>query len=147
LFDDQLGAMMAARDDGLIEAVGLSNVSLAHLVHALKLTEIACVQNAFHPVDRASQSIVDQCAQRGIAFVPFGPLGFGSGSVLANPTIASVAAESGCTPAQACLAWQLAMSPTVLLIPGTSSVSHLRENVAATRVHLDSGALQLISQL
>ena len=64
LFDDQLGAMMAARDDGLIRAVGLSNVSLEHLLHALKFTEIACVQNAFHPADRTSQPVLDECVDR-----------------------------------------------------------------------------------
>ena len=147
LFDDQLEAMIAARDDGLIRAVGLSNVSLEHLLHALKFTEIACVQNAFHPGDRISQPVLDECARRGIAFVPFAPLGFGSSSVLANPSIVRVAAESGCTPAQACLAWQLATSPNVLLIPGTSSLRHLHENLAVIGVHLDHHALQLISQL
>jgi pyridoxine 4-dehydrogenase len=147
LFDDQLEAMMAARDDGLIRAVGLSNVSLEHLLHALKFTEIACVQNAFHPADRTSQPVLDECARRGIAFVPFAPLGFGSSSVLANPALVRVAAESGCTPAQACLAWQLAMAPNVLLIPGSSSLRHVRENLAATGIGLDSCAFQRISQL
>jgi pyridoxine 4-dehydrogenase len=146
LFDDQLEAMIAARDDGLIRAVGLSNVALEHLLHALKFTEIACVQNAFHPGDRTSQPVLDECARRGIAFVPFAPLGFGSSSVLASPSIVRVAAESGCTPAQACLAWQLATSPNVLPIPGTSSLRHLHENLAAIGVRLDHHALQLISQ-
>jgi pyridoxine 4-dehydrogenase len=147
LFDDQIEAMMAARDEGLIGAVGLSNVSLAHLLQALKFTEIACVQNAFHPADRMSQPVLDECARRDIAFVPFAPLGFGSSSVLANPALVGVAAQSGCTPAQACLAWQLAVAPNVLLIPGTSSLRHLHENLAVTSVHLDDPALQLISQL
>ena len=147
LFDDQLGAMMAARDDGLIRAVGLSNVSLEHLLHALKFTEIACVQNAFHPADRTSQPVLDECGRQGIAFVPFAPLGFGSSSVLANPELVRVAAESGCTPAQACLAWQLGIAPHVLLIPGTSSLRHLHENMAAGSVSLDHHAFQRISQL
>lgn len=148
LFDDQLEAMMAARDDGLIRAVGLSNVSLAHLLHALKFTEIACVQNAFHPADRTSQPVLDECTRRGIAFVPFAPLGFGSSSLLRNPTLTQVAARSDCTPAQACLAWQLAWAPNVLLIPGTSSLEHLQENVAATHVRIDDDDdLQEISRL
>jgi pyridoxine 4-dehydrogenase len=147
LFDDQLEAMTLARDDGLIRAVGLSNVTLAHLLHALKFTEIACVQNEFHLDDRTSQPVLDECAQRGIAFVPFAPLGFGSSSVLGNVTLGHVAARSGCTPAQACLAWQLAVAPNVLLIPGTSSLHHLHENLATTGVHLDDRALQLLSQL
>ena len=147
LFDDQLGAMMAARDDGLIRGVGLSNVSLAHLLHALRFTEIACVQNAFNPADRTSQPVLDECTRRGIAFVPFAPLGFGSSSLLRNPSLAQVAARSECTPAQACLAWQLAWAPNVLLIPGTSSLQHLHENLAATQVRLDDHALQEISRL
>jgi pyridoxine 4-dehydrogenase len=146
-FDDQLAVMMAARDDGLIRAVGLSNVTLDHLVHALKFTEIACVQNAFHPADRTSQPVLDECTRQGIAFVPFAPLGFGSGSVLGNPTLARVAARSNCTPAQVCLAWQLAIAPNVLLIPGTSSLEHLHENLAAASVRLSDRDLQLVSQL
>jgi pyridoxine 4-dehydrogenase len=146
-FDDQLEAMTLARDVGLIRAVGLSNVTLAHLLHALKFTEIACVQNEFHPLDRTSQPVLDECAKRGIAFVPFAPLGFGSSSVLGNVSLADVAAQSGCTPAQACLAWQLAVAPNVLLIPGTSSLHHLHENVASIGVRLDDRAFEQISQL
>jgi pyridoxine 4-dehydrogenase len=146
-FDDQLEVMMAARDEGLIRAVGLSNVSLAHLIHALKFTDIACVQNAFNPVERMSQPVLEECTQRGIAFVPFAPLGFGTTSVLANPTVARVASRSGRTPAQVCLAWQLAMAPNLLLIAGTSSLRHLRENLAAANIHLDNSDLREISQL
>ena len=146
-FDDQLEVMMAARDEGLIRAVGLSNVSLAHLIHALKFTNIACVQNAFNPIERMSQPVLEECTERGIAFVPFAPLGFGTTLVLANPTLTRVASRIGCTPAQACLAWQLAMAPNLLLIAGTSSLRHLRENLAAANIHLDNGDLREISQL
>lgn len=146
-FDDQLGAMMAARDAGLIRAVGLSNVTVDHLLHALEFTEIACVQNAFHPADRSSQPVLDECARRDIAFVPFAPLGFGASSVLGNPALAAVAARYGCTTAQVCLAWQLAIAPNVLLIPGTSSLEHLHENLATARVRLDDRDLQLVSKL
>jgi pyridoxine 4-dehydrogenase len=146
LFDDQLDVMMAARDEGLIRAIGLSNVSLAHLTHALKFTDIACVQNEFNPIERISQPVLEECTRRGIAFVPFAPLGFGTSSVLANPTLIRVASRIGCTPAQACLAWQLAMAPNVLLIAGTSSLCHLRENLAAAIIHLDNRDLRQISQ-
>ena len=78
-FDDQLAAMVSARDDGLIAAIGLSNVTLAHVLHALQFTELACVQNAFHLTNRRSQSVLDECARRNIAFVPFSPLGSGRG--------------------------------------------------------------------
>jgi len=146
-FDDQLEVMSGARDEGLIRAIGLSNVSLAHLTHALEFTDIACVQNAFNPVDRTSQPVLEECTRRSIAFVPFAPLGFGMTSVLANPTLTGVATRIGCTPAQACLAWQLAMAPNLLLIAGTSSLRHLSENLAAATVHLDSRGLREISQL
>jgi len=146
-FDDQLNAMIAARDEGLIQGVGLSNVSIAHLRHAVAFTEIACVQNSFHPADRTSQPVLEECARRSIAFVPFAPLGFGSSSLLRNSTLARVAARSACTPAQACLSWELAIAPNVLLIPGTSSLEHLHENVAAAHVRLDDHALEEISRL
>jgi len=146
-FDEQLHAMAGARDDGLIGAVGLSNVSLVHLQHALRFTEVACVQNEFNPVNRASQPVLDECTRRGIAFVPFAPLGFGSTSLLGNPVLARVAARLGCTPTQECLSWELAISSNLLLIPGTSSRDHLLENLATSRIHLDSDALHSISQL
>jgi pyridoxine 4-dehydrogenase len=147
LFDDQLGAMIAACDDGLITAVGLSNVSLAHLRHALKFFEVACVQNAFHPADRTSEPVLEECAKRGIAFVPFAPLGFGASSILANPTLARIGTRLGCTPAQVCLAWELRIAPNLLLIPGTSSREHLFENLAASTVRLDADAELAISQM
>jgi pyridoxine 4-dehydrogenase len=147
LYDDQLAAMITARDDGLIQAVGLSNVSTSHLLHALRSTEIACVQNAFHPADRSSQGVLDECTKLGIAFVPFAPLGFGSNTVLGDPRLTLVASRLGCTPAQACLAWQLAVSPNVLLIPGTSSLAHLVENMASPAIHLDEDAFRSISGL
>ncbi len=147
LFDDQVETMIAARDEGLIGAVGLSNASLAHLRRALDLGEVACVQNQFHPADRSSAPVLEECTRRGIAFVPFGPLGFGSASVLANRQLARVAARLECTPIQACLAWELALSPNMLLIPGTSSQRHLEENLAALSVHFDADALREIARI
>jgi pyridoxine 4-dehydrogenase len=144
-FDDQLQAMISARDDGLIGAVGLSNVTTAHLRHAMRFVDVACVQNQYHPGDLGSQPVLDECQQHDIAFVPFAPLGFGSSSLLNNPTVAGVAARSGCTAAQACLAWALATAPNMLLIPGTSSLRHLQQNLAASEVHLDAEALLEIS--
>jgi len=147
LFDDQLQAMVSARDDGLIGAVGLSNVSPAHLLHALRYVDVACVQNSFSPADRTSGIVLEECTRRGIAFAPFAPLGFGSTSVLANPTLARVATRLGCTPAQACLAWELAIAPNMLLIPGTASRDHLNENLAAIRVSLDADAIRAICNI
>ena len=143
-FDDQLAAMISARDDGLIQAIGLSNVTLAHLVHALRATDVACVQNAYHLANQSSQPVLDACTRRGIAFVPFAPLGAGTlahNSGTAVSQAALVATRLGCTPAQVAIAWTLAQSPRTLVIPGTSSIAHLGENVAALTVSLDAAAL------
>jgi pyridoxine 4-dehydrogenase len=139
LFDRQLTAMIAARDDGLIAGIGLSNITIEHLQIALGRTEIACVQNAFNLVDRTSQPVLDECADRGIAFVPFFPLGSGFAAdnpVLGNPVVRRTAEALGRTPAQIALAWTLAYSPNILLIPGTSSVRHLEENMAVADIEL-----------
>jgi aryl-alcohol dehydrogenase-like predicted oxidoreductase len=143
-FDDQLAAMVAARDDGLIGAVGLSNVTPAHLVHAAASTDIACVQNAFHPTNLGSLPVLEECARRGIAFVPFSPLGSGArggGAALDDERVGRVARRLGCSPAQVALAWALSFAPNVLLIPGTTSRTHLHENLAAMDVVLDPAAM------
>ena len=147
LFEDQLAAMMAARNDGLIGGIGLSNVTSQHLIRALESTDIACVQNPYHLANRHSQPVLDECENRDIAFVPFAPLGSGSAAVLASPPVQRVAAELGCTPAQVALAWALKTAPNIVLIPGTSSRRHLMENLAATDVTLDDDALRALSQV
>lgn len=139
-FDDQLSVMIAARDEGLIGGIGLSEVTLEHLLHALERTEIACVQNAFNLVDRSSAAVLDECTARGIAFVPFFPLGSAfvrPNAVLDNELVQQTAARLGCTTAQVALAWTLSVAPNVLLIPGTSSVQHLEENMAVADIELD----------
>jgi pyridoxine 4-dehydrogenase len=143
-FDDQLAAMVAARDEGLIAGVGLSNVSLEQLRHAVAGTDIVCVQNLFHLADRRAAPLLEECLSRGIAFVPFCPLGWPRGHenpVLTSPVAIETAARLGITPAQVALQWLLQLSPNVLLIPGTGSVAHLRENLAAEGVTLDGEAL------
>jgi pyridoxine 4-dehydrogenase len=149
-FDDQLGAMASARDDGLITSIGLSNISPAHLLRALQVTPIACVQNFFQVTNRESQPVLEECERRGIAFVPFGSLGFGmtgAGSLLQRREVVEQAARSGVTPAQLVLAWTLSRSPNMLLIPGASSVAHLLENLAASAVQLDSEAVDRLSAM
>lgn len=139
LFDRQLAAMIAARDEGLIAGIGLSSVSVDHLHVALEQTEIVCVQNAYNLVDRSSQPVLDLCVEHGIAFVPFFPLGSGftaDNPVLGNAAVRQAAADLGCTPAQVALAWTLSVAPNVLLIPGTSSVAHLEENLAVADIEL-----------
>jgi pyridoxine 4-dehydrogenase len=140
LFDDQLSVLIDARDEGLIGGVGLSEVTLEHLLHALDRTEITCVQNAFNLADRSSTPVLEECSARGIAFVPFFPLGSAfiqPNPVVGNELVQRTAARLGCTPAQVALAWTLGVAPNVLLIPGTSSVRHLEENLAVTSIELD----------
>ncbi len=144
-FDDQLAAMVAARDEGLIAGVGLSNVSLEQLRHATAGTDIVCVQNLFHLADRRGTPVLAECLSRGIAFVPFCPLGWPRGQdnpVLTSPLVILTAARLGITPTQVALQWLLQLAPNVLLIPGTGSVAHLRENLAAEGVTLDDEALR-----
>jgi aryl-alcohol dehydrogenase-like predicted oxidoreductase len=139
-FDDQLSVMIAARDEGLIDGIGLSEITREHLLHALERTEIACVQNAFNLVHRASAPVLQECTARGIAFVPFFPLGSAfaeSNPVLGNELIQQAATRLACTPAQIALAWTQSVAPNVLLIPGTSSVQHLEENLAVAEIELD----------
>jgi aryl-alcohol dehydrogenase-like predicted oxidoreductase len=144
-FDDQLAAMVVARDEGLIAGVGLSNVTLAQLQHAAADTDIVCVQNLFHVADRSGTPVLDECGRRGIAFVPFCPLGLPRGQdnpVLTNRAVIETAGRSGATPAQVALQWLLRLAPNVLLIPGTGSVAHLHENLAAEHLTLDDDAVR-----
>jgi pyridoxine 4-dehydrogenase len=149
-FDDQLGAMVSARDDGLITSIGLSNISPAHLARALPVAPIACVQNFFQVTNRASLPVLEECTRRGIAFVPFGSLGFGmtgAGSLLQRRELVEEATRLVVTPAQLILAWTLALAPNMLLIPGASSVDHLVENLAASEVRLDPEAVDRLSAI
>ena len=143
-FDEQLDAMIAVRDEGLIAGIGLSNVSLDQVRHALERTEIVCVQNPMNLVDRSSMPVLRACEERRIAFVPFFPLGSAFGTtnrVLTNPTLVATARSLHATPAQVALAWLLAQAPNVLVIPGTATLVHVEENVGAGGLVLDGEAL------
>jgi aryl-alcohol dehydrogenase-like predicted oxidoreductase len=147
-FDELLSVMIAARDEGLIGGIGLSNVTREHLLHAVKRTEIACVQNAFSLVDRSSAPVLRECTTRGIAFVPFFSLRSPFAppdQVLGHEVVQQAAARLGRTPAQVALAWTLSVAPNVLLIPGTSSVRHLEENLSVADVDLDDEARQQLT--
>ena len=140
LFTDQLGAMITARDEGLIGGIGLSNVSYEQLLHALEITEIACVQNPFNLLDRSSQPVLDECITHDIPFVPFFPLGSAFhevNPVLTHHLVGETAHRLGYTPAQIALAWTLNVADNILLIPGTSSPAHLEENLAVADIELD----------
>jgi aryl-alcohol dehydrogenase-like predicted oxidoreductase len=143
-FDEQLDAMTAMRDEGLIDGIGLSNVSLDQFRHGVERTGIICVQNPLNLVERSSLPLLRDCEERGIAFVPFFPLGSafgGQNRVLGSPEVVATAGRLGATPAQVALAWVLALAPNTLLIPGTSSVAHLEENLEAASLTLDDEAL------
>ena len=147
-FDEQLSVMIAARDDGLIGGIGLSSVTREHLLHALERTEIACVQNAFSLVDRSAAPVLQECAARGIPFVPFFSLRspFATGDqILGHELVCQTAARLGRTPAQVALAWTLSVAPNVLMIPGTSSVSHLEENLAVADIELDDDTCERLN--
>ena len=138
-FVDQLGALVTARDEGLIAGIGISNVARRHLLRALEVTDIVCVQNAYNLAGRSSTPLLNECTARGIAFVPFCPLGWPRkqhDAIRTNPVVAGIAASHGATPAQVALAWLLAIADNVLLIPGTSSRGHLAENLGAGSLSL-----------
>jgi aryl-alcohol dehydrogenase-like predicted oxidoreductase len=138
---EQLGALEDMRAEGKLELIGVSNVSRAQAEQALGLVDLACVQNGYSILERAAEPLLELCAERGIAFVPYFPLGSaftgGPARLAAEPAVAEVAARRGATPAQVALAWLLARDERVLLIPGTSSVAHLEQNLAAGEVELD----------
>jgi pyridoxine 4-dehydrogenase len=147
-FEEQLATMIDLRAEGLIGAIGLSNVSPEHYRMAAGSTAVACVQNAYSVADRSDQDVFDACAADEVPYVPFFPLGSAfmpDRPVLSHPAVVAVAERLGHTPAQVALAWLLAVAPNVLLIPGTSSVSHLDENLAAAHVELDQAALDALA--
>ena len=140
--EEQLGALEDLRREGKLELIGISNASTETVRRALDLVEIACVQNAYSVVNRASEDELELCEQRGVAFVPFFPLGSaftgGPKQLAADPAVAEVADRHGVTPSQVALAWLLHRSERILLIPGTSSVGHLEQNMAAGEIELDA---------
>lgn len=141
--DDQLTELIAMREEGLIGAIGLSAVRLDTLRRA-RPAGIVCVQNAYSVLAREHEEMVASCAAEGIAWVPFFPLGSGFAhypKVADDPVVQRIAEELRATPAQVGLAWLLAHSPNVLLIPGTASIRHLEENVAAGSLQLSESQL------
>ena len=148
-FVDQLGALVTARDKGLIGGIGISNVSRAHLMRALDITEIVCVQNFFNLAARESLPVLEECWAREIAFVPFCPLGFPTAQrdeILNNSVVAGVADRHEASAAQVALAWLLATAPNVLLIPGTRTRGHLAENLAAGGLSLNDHEIALLDR-
>jgi pyridoxine 4-dehydrogenase len=131
---EQVTVLADLRRKGLIRHIGLSNVTAAQVAEAQTITDIVCVQNNYNLAHRHDDPLIDDLARHGIAYVPFFPLG--GFTPLQSSTLSTVADRLGATPMQVALAWLLHRSRNVLLIPGTSSVAHLRENVAAGQVAL-----------
>ncbi|MDB6044759.1 MAG: oxidoreductase protein [Gammaproteobacteria bacterium] len=124
---------------GLVRHIGLSNVTPAQIAEGRRICQIACVQNYYNLAHRADDALIDDLALQGIAYVPFFPLG--GFTPLQSSTLSDVAGRLGATPMQVALAWLLRRAPNILLIPGTSSVAHLRENLAAGQLTLSPQAL------
>jgi aryl-alcohol dehydrogenase-like predicted oxidoreductase len=140
--EESVGTLAELRDEGKVDLIGLSNVDVDELELARALTPIVSVQSRYSLGDRFSEDVLDACERLGIAFIPWYPLG--AGSVGDHPAVAPVARERGATPFQVALAWLLARSPVVVPIPGTSSVAHLEENVAAAEVELTPDDLRAL---
>jgi pyridoxine 4-dehydrogenase len=147
--DSQLAELIALRDDGKIGGIGLSQVSLAQLRQALP-AGIVCVQNMYNVLTRSQEDVLTECAEQGIAWVPYCPLGSAFDrlpKVTDNPVVIAHAQRLGITPAQAGLAWLLGHSPATLLIPGTRDLAHLTDNVAVARIELDHEAMTAFDAL
>ncbi|MFD5728604.1 MULTISPECIES: oxidoreductase [unclassified Streptomyces] len=134
--DGPLTTLLALRDEGLIRHIGISNVSLDQFTRARELAPVACVQNAYNIARRDDDPLVDACAEAGIAYVPFYPVG--GFQPLTAERLEAVAERHDATVPQVALAWLLARSPNILLIPGTGSPAHLEENIAAGELRLSA---------
>jgi pyridoxine 4-dehydrogenase len=135
----QFTALAELQQRGLIRHLGLSNVTSSQVAAAQKIAPVVCVQNQYNLVQRADDALVDELAAKGIAFVPFFPLG--GFTPIQSSALAQQAAQLGATPMQVALAWLLHRSSNILLIPGTSSLAHLRENLQAAELSLPDTAL------
>jgi aryl-alcohol dehydrogenase-like predicted oxidoreductase len=141
----QVTALAEMRQEGLIRHIGLSNVTMKQVEDARRIVPIACVQNMYNLVHRNDDAMIDALARDGIAYVPFFPLG--GMSPLQSDALSAVAAELDATPMQVAIAWLLRRSPNILLIPGTSSRAHLRENVKAAGLVLSEDVLAKLERI
>lgn len=143
--EEPLTTLVELQRQGLVRHIGLSNVTATQIAQAQSITPIVCVQNLYNIVNRSDDALIDELAEQGIAYVPFFPLG--GFTPLQSSGLQVVADSLGATPMQVALAWLLKRSPNILLIPGTSSVAHLRENLAAGDLVLPDDALAALNAL
>ncbi|MGY6158589.1 aldo/keto reductase family oxidoreductase [Paraburkholderia strydomiana] len=137
--EKQITALAELQQRGLIRHIGLSNATPAQIAEAQRIVKIVCVQNHYNLVHRADDALIDELAAKGIAYVPFFPLG--GFTPIQSSALTDIAATIGATPMQVALAWLLQRAPNILLIPGTSSVGHLRENLHAAQIELNDEIL------
>jgi pyridoxine 4-dehydrogenase len=142
---ERVGALVDLKKRGSIKHIGMSNVTPQQLAEARAVTEIVCVQNLYNLANRADDAFVDQLARDGIAYVPFFPLG--GFTPLQSSTLSEVAKSLEATPLQVALAWLLQRAPNILLIPGTSSLAHLRENLKAAQLTLPRAAVEKLDAI
>ena len=142
---EPLDALVQLQQEGLVRHIGLSNVDAGQVAEAQRISPIVCVQNHYNLAHRTDDALIDTLAAQGIAYVPFFPLG--GFSPLQSDTLTQVAVALQATPMQVALAWLLQRAPNMLVIPGTSSVAHLRENVAAGALRLDAKALTALNTM
>ena len=135
----QVAALARLRDEGLIRHIGISNATAEQVAEARRITPIACVQNHYNLMHRQDDALIDELADQGIAYVPYFPLG--GFSPIQSAALSNIAQTLGATPMQTALAWLMRRAPNILLIPGTSSLDHLRENMRAEALHLSDQTL------
>lgn len=145
---ESIGAMADLKREGKVQYIGLSNVEIDELASAMKTTDIASVQNEYNLLERSSDAVLEICEKRRLAFIPYYPLAAGDLARRKAPRLlADIARRHGATPAQVALAWLLSRSPVIIPIPGTMSLAHLEENMAATRVHLQGTEVSALDRL
>jgi pyridoxine 4-dehydrogenase len=143
---DQVGELVKLKDEGKIRHIGLSEVNVEQLTAAQQITEIVSVQNLYNLTNRAAEPLLDACTEQGIGFIPWFPLAAGPLAAPDGP-LARIGAHQNATPSQMALAWLLKRSPVMLPIPGTSSVAHLEENVAAAEIALSDDEFEQLGAL
>ena len=140
-----IDALLRLKEEGLVRHIGLSNVDAQQVAEAQRITDIVCVQNQYNLAQRGDDTLIDALAAQGIAYVPFFPLG--GFTPLQSDALTEVAAALDAQPMQVALAWLLQRAPNILVIPGTSSVAHLRDNVAAGALRLDAATLAKLNAM
>jgi pyridoxine 4-dehydrogenase len=143
--EEPLSTLAELQRKGLVRHIGLSNVTPAQIEEGRRICEIVCVQNHYNVAHRADDALIDELARSGIAYVPFFPLG--GFTPLQSSNLSDVARRLGATPMQVALAWLLRHAPNILLIPGTSSVTHLRENLAVADMNLPEDAVRVLDEI